>query len=253
MTNSTWLCTAFGLVLGTVPVNATQSAGPNAAFAPAYSVEQTWYDADGKFFRKDVGTLYFRDRVGFFIRSILDDDRPGEPDVFFVSDLSELPGVGLRLETGNVEYQGHRTTEGFEVAAVTKGSSGRSYTVMLTAKAIQLPPANRSGLYDMTSTTVFVVDGDRGDKAMDWTGTAAIALVRDTVHLSMVMNNGAGGDAGLSGSSPLASKGSFRIWMADKHKEFIGQFGGPGGLQGHWVVWTDSTTRFEGDASGTRF
>lgn len=243
---------ALGLAASLASMGPANAIRRPPTLATAYEVSQTVYAVKANEHYHYIGLLYFSGGVGYLVLASLHDDGtvgPGQP--LPVDRFETIHDDSIVLEAG-AEYRGHVTPTGFAVHGTLVGPN-ETWETDLTAEAHQESLTAASGLYTLTATLVWYFGTVRFDDSAHWSGTAALAMLRDTAYMALVFHRSRGTEHHLDGVAPLDSDGTFRIISDDKRATFHGRVSQPGLLRGQWSVFTEDSVHFEGEVEGKRF
>lgn len=120
----------------------------------------------------------------------------------------------VSLTADNIVLDGYQTDAGLFLEATGAGTDGTLHVVAVATPA-ELPLSTLSGLYDLSGRTDMHLLENSEPGFTSWSGEAAVIAANDSVYVDIYLTNGAGGNAFVTGESPLSGN-TFRFTVQGK-------------------------------------
>lgn len=242
------------------PPLSTPTRSPTLPLEGSWLVTQRWYEERQGRELRQAGFLFAKDRVGVLVVIAMDEDGElsGRTRIYGIETWRGARDGQVAMAAGGVEYGGHQTAQGFELAAVMNDAEiGAHWKLRLSAVPERLPISENSGLYEMSMTTQWYGADDRliTTTPKRWRGDLAIGVGDGRICIDLYAT--APADVGqplttaMYGCSAFDEDGTFRIASSDERETLEGSVRA-GVLRARWTLSNERGDRLTGPVDAVR-
>lgn len=247
-----------GTVSGASAGGSTGSRVPPRARSPRESLVGSYRGVlHTKFTKKDGTKSAYQDTVQIYLAAddkgvalVEQNGRRARAFALPVIASSTTKEGLIQLDLGLAPMRGYQTDSGFVAAGERTRDDGEvvEAAVLVTRSAPELTES--TGLYRLDVRTTFKKKGAEPEP-LDWTGYAAVVIVRDSAFIDMYIGNQAGGSNGGYFVGKLKN-GRFKGKTRGKHPNIMEVTLEAGRFEGKWTDRREGGVTFEGTIEGRR-